>query len=48
VIPLLRRWWRERRKAREAERTRRELRALSDRALRDLGLTRGQVEMLFR
>ena len=48
MIPLLRRWWRERRKAREAERTRRELRRLSDRALRDLGLCRGQIELLFR
>jgi uncharacterized protein YjiS (DUF1127 family) len=48
MIALLRGWWRERRKAREAERTRRELRALPDRTLRDLGLTRCQVEMLFR
>ena len=48
MIAWLRGWWHESRKAREAERTRRELRALSDRTLRDLGLTRCQVEMLFR
>jgi uncharacterized protein YjiS (DUF1127 family) len=48
VIRALRRWWHASRKAREAERTRRELRALSDRTLRDLGLTRCQVELLFR
>jgi uncharacterized protein YjiS (DUF1127 family) len=47
-MKILLNWWRERRKALEAERTRRELRALSDRTLRDLGLTRCQVELLFR
>jgi len=45
---LLRRWWRDKRKARQAERARRELRSLSERTLRDLGLTRCQVELLFR
>ena len=30
-----------------AARTRSELRALSDRALRDIGLERGQIERLF-
>ncbi|MGQ0547077.1 MAG: DUF1127 domain-containing protein [Betaproteobacteria bacterium] len=48
MIRALRRRWLAWRKAREAERTRRELRSLSDRALRDLGLTRGQIELLFR
>ena len=31
-----------------AARTRSELRALSDRTLRDIGLERGQIERLFR
>ena len=31
-----------------AARTRSELRTLSDRALRDIGLERGQIERLFR
>ena len=31
-----------------ATRTRAELRALSDRALRDIGLERGQIDSLFR
>jgi uncharacterized protein YjiS (DUF1127 family) len=31
-----------------AARSRNELRALSDRTLKDIGLTRGQVESLFR
>ena len=31
-----------------AARTRTELRALSDRALRDIGLERGQIDSLFR
>ena len=35
-------------RALQAERTRAELRALSDRALRDIGLERGQIDRLFR
>ena len=48
MIRALQCWWLAWRKAREAERARRELRALSDRSLHDLGLTRGQIELLFR
>lgn len=39
--PTLRRWW-------DARRTRAELEALSDHALRDIGLTRDEVYSLFR
>jgi len=35
-------------RALQAERTRAELRALSDRTLRDIGLERGQIDRLFR
>jgi uncharacterized protein YjiS (DUF1127 family) len=35
-------------RALQAQRTRAELRALSDRTLRDIGLERGQIERLFR
>ena len=48
MIRALGRWWRERRKVRAADRARRELRSLSDRTLRDVGLTRCQIELLFR
>jgi len=48
VIGALRGWWLKRRKARAATRARAELRALNDHMLRDIGLTRCQIEALFR
>ena len=48
MIRLLAKWWTSLRRARAAAQARREMHALSDRALRDIGLTRGQIELLFR
>jgi uncharacterized protein YjiS (DUF1127 family) len=48
MIRALRSWWLARHKAQAADRARRELRSLSDPTLRDLGLTRSQIELLFR
>ena len=48
MMRALHRGWLAWRKVREAERARRELRALSEHSLRDLGFTRCQVELLFR
>jgi uncharacterized protein YjiS (DUF1127 family) len=45
---MLLRWLERLHKALLAARTRRELHALSDRRLRDLGLTRDQIDALYR
>ena len=47
-IQLLVKWGARVRRARAAAQARREMHALSDRALRDIGLTRCQIELLFR
>ena len=44
MISILKKLW----AAMKAARERAELRALSDRTLRDIGLSRGQIERLFR
>jgi uncharacterized protein YjiS (DUF1127 family) len=44
VISILRRLW----AAMQAARERRELQSLSDRTLKDIGLSRAQIERLFR
>jgi len=44
MISLLKRWW----WAWAAARSRGQLYALSDRMLKDIGLTRGQIDSLFR
>jgi uncharacterized protein YjiS (DUF1127 family) len=48
MMRRLAKWWSSLRRARAADQARREMRALSDRALRDIGLERGQIELLFR
>lgn len=47
VRALARHWIRLQRSAAEA-RSRRELQALNDRTLKDIGLTRGQIDSMFR
>ena len=48
MIRLLAKWWSSLRHAHATAQARREMRALSDRALRDIGVTRAQIELLFR
>lgn len=45
---VLRRWWLALRRLRTAARTRKELHALSDHLLKDLGLNRAQIDSLYR
>jgi uncharacterized protein YjiS (DUF1127 family) len=45
---MLRRWWLRFVAARAAARTRKELHALSDHLLRDLGLHRSQINSIYR
>jgi uncharacterized protein YjiS (DUF1127 family) len=48
MVSSLKAWWRRVRQARAAARTRRELHAVSDRLLRDIGLQRDQIDSLYR
>jgi uncharacterized protein YjiS (DUF1127 family) len=45
---VLRRWWLGLRRLQIAAETRKELHALSDHLLKDLGLDRAQIDSLFR
>ena len=48
MVSILKGWWRRVRQAHKAARTRRELHAVSDRLLRDIGLQRDQIDSLYR
>ena len=48
MVSILKDWWRRVRQGHKAARTRRELHAVSDRLLRDIGLQRDQINSLYR